>query len=387
MASGCQPPPPIPAEPVVHRQADPSDEERYCAWYGAGDSGVLYFGQAAFWSAHRAAGGEPDADLRRPGPRLIGRFDLARLALMEPLTVGPRADGSEPRSGVWDVLPWQGRVYFTTYFEDAGYVELDTGNVTLFPDGRHWNELAPGPVVRRHHGFSTTAHTLLLASRYADESAGGGAIVLFDPDGRVVAELPLEAPPGSSLAAKTPAFDPVREEIWVTTDRLPLTPPGEIDASSFPHPTLVIDLAGREVARFGNLVDPLEIHFVRFNRQGLGYLAAARGERLELLILAPGASRRDLSGARSALLDDHFSPDLDFAQDIQIAADGSAWVTRWSGLIHHVTPVGVVRTFRLPREGDALYYTAVASTDGGICATRCADVEVVCSSPAQPRKR
>ena len=163
----------------------------------------------------------PRADLERSGPRLIGRFDLRRQELLDPLQLGPRPDGSAPLSGVWDVLPWQGRIYFTTYFEEAGYVDIDTGNVTFFPAGRHWNELALGPVIQRRHGFSTNAHTLLLASRYADESAGGGAIVLFDPNGRVIAEHALEAPPGSAFAAKTVAFDPVREEVWVTTDRLP----------------------------------------------------------------------------------------------------------------------------------------------------------------------
>ncbi len=387
LALACLAPSPAPPSgPVTHRQADPSTDERYCAWYGAAGDGVLYFGQAAFWSATRTAGDNPRADLLRPGPRLIGRFDLERRELLEPLRVGPRHDGSAPRSGIWDVLPVEGRVYFTTYFEEAGYVEPATGAVTLFPDARYWNELALGPVAHHRQGLSTDREILLLASRYADAGEGGGAVVLFDPDGRVVAEHALGAPPGVALAAKTPAFDPVREEIWVTTDRLPIPR----DENTHPHPTLVLDLDGHEVARFGRAADPSsvqpEIQFVRFDRKGLGYLAVARGSRLELVILEPETSRRDLSGARSVLLDDRFAHALDFAQDIQIAADGSAWVTRWSGRIHQVTASGKVRTWNLPRADDALYYTAVpAGADGSVCATRCGDVEVVCTAPARKR--
>ena len=47
---------------------------------------------------------------------------------------------------------------------------------------------------------------------------------------------------------------------------------------------------------------------------------------------------------------------------------------------------GKVRTWNLPRADDALYYTAVpAGADGSVCATRCGDVEVVCTAPARKR--
>lgn len=374
------------AAPAAASDAD--SDERYCAWYGESSAErVLYFGQAAFWSSYRAAGLDPRADLATAGPRRIGRFDLEARRFLEPIETGPRLDGSPARSGVWDVLPLVGRVWFTSYFEEAGFVDLDTGEVTLLPGSRFWNELALGPAVATRQGSSTRTRDWLLVSRYADASEGGGAVLVVDPDGRVAATLALrprlEAPPGTSLAPKTPAWDPVAREIWVTTDRLPL-PPADDENTPFAHPTLVLDLSGRELRRYGTPEDPVEVQFVRFDRRGLGYLAVARDGRLELLVLRPGERHERLDAMPAVVLDEHFASGLDFAQDIQLAPDGSALVTRWSGRVHQVTPTrGQVRSWVLPRDEDALYYTAVAGgADGSICATRCGDVEVVCASPA-----
>ena len=102
LALACLAPAPAPPSgPVTHRQADPSTDERYCAWYGAAGDGVLYFGQAPFWSASRTAGDNPRADLLRPGPPLLGRFDPERPQLLQPLRVCPPHHGSAPRSGLW----------------------------------------------------------------------------------------------------------------------------------------------------------------------------------------------------------------------------------------------------------------------------------------------
>jgi len=47
----------------IHVARPPSGEERYCAWYGdEGPDQVLYFGEAAFWSAKAKAGADPTAD-------------------------------------------------------------------------------------------------------------------------------------------------------------------------------------------------------------------------------------------------------------------------------------------------------------------------------------
>jgi hypothetical protein len=368
----------------THTAPAPSDRERYCAWYGEAGGSVLYFGQAAFWSSYRAHGNDPTADMLQPGPSAIGRFDLETRQFLPDLETGPRLDGSATRSGVWDVLPMAGRVYFTSYLEEAGFVDLTSGDVTRLPESRFWNELAAGPVAQRTEGFSTISEMGLLVSRYADADNGGGAVLVLGPRGRVLARLALPAPEGASLAAKTPAWDPVRREVWVTTDRLPLPAPGADQPVA--HPTLVLDLEGREVARFG---DAIEIQFVRFDSQGMGYLAIREGETLELAILRPTADRRNPNAWPQVPLDDRFPAELDFAQDIQIGPDGSVFVTRWSGRVHAINPMtGRVRTWQLPRDGDALYYSAVPGrAPGTVCATRCGDVEVVCASPAAARTR
>jgi len=80
------------------------------------------------------------------------------------------------------------------------------------------------------------------------------------------------------------------------------------------------------------------------------------------------------------VLDNAFADGHDFVQDIHIEADGSAVVTRWSGVVHVVAASGAVRTVALPRTAEGgLYYTAVAIGDR-VCATYCADVSVVCAA-------
>jgi hypothetical protein len=187
----------------VHTQIRPGAAERYCAWFGDVRGETLYFGQAAFWSAFRAPGGAPASDLDREGPALIGRFDLAREQLLEPLDVSAGGD----RSGVWDVLAHaNGRVYFTSYFESAGWVDPHDGATRrLAALGVGLNELAHGP------------DGSLLVSRYVE----AGSVVVFDAEGALLAEHPLTPPPGFSAVPKTVAFDPSRREIWVTTDLLP----------------------------------------------------------------------------------------------------------------------------------------------------------------------
>jgi hypothetical protein len=351
----CSGAPPGPADPTVARAEPPSSEERYCAWFGDVRGGVLYFGQAAFWSAYRASGetgggGEdPRADLAVAGPQLIGRFDLERGELLPPLEVG----GADARSGVWDVHAHSnGRVYFTTYFESMGWVDPRSGEVRrLEALGPYLNEIAPGPGAN------------LLVSRYAAAAgAGSGSIVLITPEGELLAEHPLEPPQGFVAAPKTPAFDPARGEIWATMDLLPE------DSGPIRHDTYVLGLDGRERRR----IERPEIQFVAFGADGTGYRAEREENRLWLHVAPPGAA-----GIR-LLLDDAFAADLDFAQDIQIARDGRAVVTRWSGFVHVVDPHAATQTLRLPAlEPGGLYYSGVLAGER-VCATYCADVSIVC---------
>ena len=331
-----------------------SSVERYCAWYGDAHDAVLYFGTAAFWSAMRSHGNDPMADLLAEGPVEIGRFDLRQERMLEPLEVGAAGN----RSGVWDVLAHpNGRIYFTTFYESAGYAEIPGGQFVRLPNlGTGLNELALGP------------DGGVLASRYSSafEPEGSGSIVSFDPDGTQLAEFPLRAPDGYRVAPKTVAFDPVRREIWVTTDLLPIVPGNPVR-----HDAYVLNERGEELLR----ISEPEIQFVAFAKDGTGYRAEVEGRNLWLQVTAPGEGPE---GGQRILLDDAFAAALDFVQDIELASDGRAVVSRWSGWVHVVNSPSEVRSTRLPQLADGgLYYSAVAEGDR-ICATYCSNVSIVC---------
>jgi hypothetical protein len=309
----------------------------------------------------REAGGDPRADQRLPGPRPIGRFDLREERLLPPLTASPDPT-VRTYSGVWDVLVHpNGRLYYTTYFEESGYVELATGRaVALSALGVGLNELALGP------------DGSVLATRYGGAQSQGGSVVQFDPDGTLLAELPLSGPAGWKVAPKSLAYDPSRKAVWLTTDLVP-----EDAGKGVQHDARVIDLAGRELARF----EVPELQFVTFDATGTGYLAEREGTQLTLRVLPSDETGPLATAGRRILLDDRFTAGSDFAQSITLAQDGRVVVTSWSGRIHLVdlaAPKGQeVVTVKLPRPAEGLYYTAVL--DGGhLCATLCAGVTVVC---------
>jgi hypothetical protein len=354
MLVGCLHPDNRESKTRIYIDEAPSSVERYCAWYGDARDAVLYFGTAAFWSAMRSHGNDPMADLLAEGPVAIGRFDLRREQMLEPLEVGAAGN----RSGVWDVLAHpNGRIYFTTFYESAGYTEVPSGRFVRLPNlGAGLNELALGP------------DASVLASRYgsAFEDDGSGAIVSFDADGVLLAEFPLRAPDGYRVAPKTIAFDPVRREIWVTTDLLPIVP-----GNPQRHDAYVLSERGEELLR---IAEP-EIQFVAFAEDGTGYRAEVEGRNLWLRVSAAGEGPE---GGRRILLDAQFAAALDFVQDIELASDGRAVVSRWSGWIHVVDSPSQVRSTRLPQfDDDGLYYSAVAEGDR-ICATYCSNVSVVC---------
>jgi hypothetical protein len=334
----------------------PSDAEDYCAWYGDPGDQVLYFGASPFWSALREAGGDPRADLRAEGPQVIGRFDLKRLAFTDPLVVG----GPGARAGVWDVLAHpNGRIYFPTYFESAGYVDPTSGRVRRFESaGLGLNELA------------LSAGAGIIATRYGESMGGEGSVVVLDAEGAVLTEHPLKAPAGYRAAPKSLAFDPLRKEIWVNTDLLPeARGQGEIR-----HDTRVLGPGGRERLRF----ERPEVQFMTFSADGTGYFAERDGPLLNLRIRPPERAGAAVLTGRIVPLDDEFAGDLDFVQDIHVDAEGRAVVTRWSGRIHLVSRHGEIDLIQLPRPGgDGLYYTGVLAGDR-LCATYCAGLTVVC---------
>jgi hypothetical protein len=331
----------------------PSRDERFCAWFGDADASTLYFGASAFWSAAEAAGDDPLGDLARPGPQFVGRFDLARLDFRDPLPVGGLAPG-----GVWDVLVHPaGSVWFTTYFDSAGAVDPRTGAVRRFPEaGLGLNELALGPA------------GTVLATRYGFGEDSHGAVVVLDPSGAVRAEYRLDAEPGWRAAAKSVAFDPVRGDVWVNTDLF------ESDGPGVANDARVLGPGGAERARF---TEP-ELQFMVFGADGTGYLAEQEEGRLWLRILPPGAGGDPARDGRRVLLDAEFPADLDFAQEVRLADDGSVLVLRWSGRLHRVLPDGGVQQLALPRpRAEGLFYTPVIR-EGRVCATFCGDVSIVC---------
>lgn len=336
-------------------QPPPSNDKQYCAWYGDDRGNLLYFGESAFWSAYRSKEGDPTAVLRSPGRQLIGRVDLTHWALLPPLDV--TLPGS--RSGVWDVLAHpNGRIYFTTYFDLSGYVDPATGHSQRFESaGVGLNELEVGP----DRG--------VLVTRYAGPGDSDGSVVVLDPDGRIRDEWILAPPPGYRVAPKSVAYDRTRKEIWVTTDLLP-TGTGPIR-----HDARVLDDDGREIARF----DDPELHFIAFDTDGSGVAAEVDDGGLFLRVISRGARGAPGHRGRRFPVDEYFRRDADFVQDIKFAPGGRAVVTRWSGRVHIVEPGGNdIQSVRLPRlAADGLYYTAVLRDDG-ICATLCAEVNVVC---------
>ena len=357
---GCGVPrPDAPAEVRVHQAAGPSERERFCAWFGDRDEEVLYFGASAFWSQLRVSGGDPRADLRVAGPQWVGRFDLSQERFLEPLVVAT----DERPGGVWDVLVHPaGRLFFTTYFDEAGYVELESGRVVRLPElGPGLNELALGP------------DGSVLVTRYGYGLASRGSVLVLDAEGRALAEHPLESPPGTRVAPKSVAWDPVRREIWVNADLLPGEPgqaEGEIRTD-----TRVLSWDGAELLRF----EVPEVQFMAFGPDGTGYFAERAGDALTLRIREPKAARMRLLGGRRVGLDPDFPSATDFVQELRVS-DGLAVLTRWSGRVHLVSREGRVRDVVLPRADDhrdGLYYTGILR-EGRLCATLCSGVAVAC---------
>lgn len=344
---------------TVHHGVPPSPHERYCAWFGDARDGVLYFGESAFWSTSRAQG-TAVATLAREGPARVGRFDLATEQLLQPLDVSEPAD----RAGVWDVLAHRnGRVYFTTFFGSAGWVMGNGAASRRLPAlGKGLNEWSPGP------------HGTLLVTRYFRDglrSGGDGGVVQIDQDGGLIAEHTLPSPAGWVSAAKTPAWDPIREQIWVTADVLPEGRSGEIRRGAY-----LLDAEGRKL----EYIERPEIQFVAYAENGTGYRAEVDRGELWLRVVPPDANGPTLDLGYRVLLDPHFPAKLDFAQEIRPQPDGGAVVTRWSGRVHVVDALGRGGSLRLPElEKGGLYYTAVLS-NGRICTTYCADVAVVCDN-------
>jgi hypothetical protein len=323
--------------------------ERYSAWFADSDGHVLYFGLSPFWELWWARDGNPLADLDEAGAHLIGRFDLDRERFLPPLRVRERS--AEVRSSVWDVLVHSnGRVYYTTFFEEAGSVARDGSDVRHFADlGAGLNELVEGPDGN------------VYVTRYSDrpsepERQTHGSIVVLSPSGRRLREHRLWPEAGRFVAPKSLAVDPGTGEIWLNTDTF--EPDGSVS-----HERLRLAADGRVLERSAS---PPELLFVSFDAGGRGWFAEAAQGSLQLRIREGGRFGSPIPlGARDP---------LDFVQDIRFDAEGAALLALWSGRVLRVRldPDGAagVQEFRLelppdctPARRRSLLYTAVRRGD------------------------
>ncbi len=337
---------PAPAPTSVFRMPPANrGSEAYSAWFADTRGRILYFGLSPFWQLWWRSGGDPLGDLAQPGDHLIGRFDLERETFLAPLRV--RDGGPDARSSIWDVLVHSnGRIYYTTYFEEIGSVNPDGTDARAFEGlGRGFNELYEGPSGN------------VYASRYSDAPARPerrryGAIVELTPRGRLVREIRFERDAEKFTAPKSIAVDPSSGEIWLNTDTF------RADGSIL-YETLRLAPDGRVLMR---KAAPPELHFVRFDRQGHGYFAESIDSHFRLRITANGRELARLPlGPRKP---------LDFIQDIQFAQTGEAVLAFWSGRVTLVRREGNrFRTTDLvltrpaecaPPEGRSLLYSAVA---------------------------
>jgi hypothetical protein len=348
VAACAAPPAPAPAPPWFRGPGWNQGSERYSAWFGDSDGRILYFGLSPFWSLWWQSGGDSAADLRAPGDHLIGRFDLRERRFLAPLRVASAASGA--RSSVWDVLAHSnGRVYYTTYFEEIGSVAADGSDVRHFEAlGSGWNELVEGP------------GGLVYATRYSDRPRDPArqthsSVGVLDPEGRLLREIRIDPGPLGFRAAKSLAVDPTSGDVWVNTDSF--GPDGRVSYERF---RLTPDghVALHQVA-------PPELHFVAFDARGRGWFAESAGGALTLRV-------RSAEGELAAASLGPRRPG-DFVQDIKFAEDGRALLALWSREVVVARLDGAALSLRRvpmqapaecePPQGRSLLYTAVAFRD------------------------
>jgi hypothetical protein len=347
-----------------------SGPERYSAWFADGQGSILYFGLSPFWTHWWRTGGDPRTDLREPGDHLIGRFDLAGERFLPPLLV--RAAGPKSRSSVWDVLAHSnGRIYYTTYFEEIGWVSPDGGEVRHFENlGLGFNELVEGP------------GGLLYVTRYSDDPFDVGrqrfgSLVVLSPDGELVREFEFPLEEGRFTAPKSVAVDPVTGEIWLNADVF------AADGS--------VSYAWFRLSADGDILEQgagsPELHFVWFDPEGIGWFAEE--DEGDLWLRAKRAGTELVSfplGPRRG---------LDFVQDIKAFGSQRVLAALWSGRAFVASLAGPslaeIRFQRpadcAPPDGRSLVYTAVGYRNR-VCATIVCGAAVLCASlpPEKPSR-
>ncbi|MFQ5699190.1 MAG: hypothetical protein ACE5IL_13010 [Myxococcota bacterium] len=332
------------APAVFRERVTASGGERYSAWFADRDRTTLYFGLSPFWHLWWATGGDARTDLETPGEHWIGRFSLTRERFLPPLRVS-RASGHS-RGSVWDVLVHSnGRIYYTTLFEEIGSVDPDGSRLAHFPGlGIGWNELAEGP---RGHVYVT---------RYSDAPANPdhqhfGGLAILSADGKLLRERRFPRTPERFTAPKSLAVGP-KGSVWLNTDTF-------VEGGEILHERIHLAPDGRVLERTS--AGP-ELLLPAFDRRGRAWLIEDAGGALQLRI----ATGEQLGppvplGPREP---------LDVVQDLRFTSRGVALLALWSGRVIEVEPEPAgtfrVRRFRIERPPDcrppggrSVLYTAV----------------------------
>jgi hypothetical protein len=353
--------------PAVFRGAQTnSGTETYSSWFGDTDGHIFYFGLSAFWNALQqceAQGGERSlcslSDLLLPGDHLIGRFDMDHERFLDPLVVR-RADPRAP-SSVWDVLVHSnGRIYYTTMWDEFGSVRPDGTDVRHYTNtGSGLNELWEGPDGE------------IYATRYLGNYSGArdenGAVVVFGPDGERRREFPFKIEDGVSLCPRNIAVNPRTRDIWVNTDMF------DPDGSARGHDTFRLSTNGRVIER---IVTPW-VAFPSFDAAGRGWFIDDADGRWTLRIV-------EVDG-RTTYLDLGAHGEIDVPQDMKHAGNLTV-ISTWERNVFVVRALGdgqyelatlpVMRLTDCPRDFQ-LGYTAVVSHSGVVYETVACGITVI----------
>ena len=170
---------------------------------------VLYFGESPFWMRRCERRRRPDGRPARAGP--AADRPLRPRAASRMLAAASDRGGRDSRAGVWDVLAHpNGRVYFTTFYESAGWVDPATGEASRFE--------AAGTRPQRAGAAGPTAASSLALRRGA--AAATGSVVVLDR--RAATSWPScrsRRRRGRGRGAEEPRVRPGRGEVvWVNTD-------------------------------------------------------------------------------------------------------------------------------------------------------------------------
>jgi len=357
---------------LFHGTQTNSGPEPYASTFGDSDGRILYFGLSPFLELAmqcEAEGGKYCAlrDFEQPGDHLIGRFDLEEERFLDPLVV--RAADPQATSSVWDVLVHSnGRIYYTTVWNEFGSVRPDGSDVRYYPDaGIGLDELWEGPDGE------------IYATRYLGSGVPGaadenGAVVVFGPDGERRRQFPFAKEEGAVICPKSLAVDPRTREIWVNSDIF------YPDGRPIGYDTFRLSPQGEILERIATPV----VVFMSFDHAGRGWFVDDVDGHWFVRIVEPNG--------RTTRVDIGSHAPIDVVQDIKHSGNVTLLST-WGRTVHVVRALagGAYETFALPvahprdcPRGVALGHTAVLSPRGVVYETVTCRITVARAGAVDP---